>query len=124
MELRALVYIDDPIGRGLAVPHCVVQETLDSVQDHLRPGGDDKEDKVEMTRSIFMRMLVLMTIGDGDAVLPQSAAGQILPKCGYYSGILFPKMWVRSIQNAGILKLKHRFYAGMPNIPLHIMYFL
>ena len=54
MELRALVYIDDPIGRGLAVPHCVVQETLDSVQDHLRQGGDDKEDNVEMTATSKM----------------------------------------------------------------------
>ena len=44
MELRALVNIDNPIGRWLAVPHCVVQETLDSVQDHLGCGGDDKED--------------------------------------------------------------------------------
>ena len=34
--------------------------------------------------------------------LPKSAAGQILPKCGYYAGILLPKMRVRSIQNAGI----------------------
>ena len=41
--------------------------------------------------------------GKASTVLPQSAAGQILPKCGYHAGILFfPKMQVRSIQNAGI----------------------
>ena len=55
-------------------------------------------------------------------MLPQSATGQILPKCGYDAGILFPKMrvkcgLVRSIQNAAIWMLKCGFYAGMPNIP-------
>ena len=30
----------------------------------------------------------------GDAVLPQSSAGKILPKCGYYARILFLKMRV------------------------------
>ena len=28
------------------------------------------------------------------AVLPQSSAGQVLKKCGYYAGILFPKIRV------------------------------
>ena len=37
-----------------------------------------------------------------DTVLPPSAAGQILPKCRYYASILFPKMRVKSIKNAGI----------------------
>ena len=45
-------------------------------------------------------------------------------ECGYYAFILFPKMRARSIQNAGILMLKHGFYAGMPNIPLDLTYFL
>ena len=41
MELRALVNVDDPVGRGLPVPDGVVQETLDPVQDHLQVGPLD-----------------------------------------------------------------------------------
>ena len=35
MELRALVDVDDPVGRGLPVPDRVLKEALDPVEDHL-----------------------------------------------------------------------------------------
>ena len=43
------------------------------------------------------------------AVLPQSAAGQILPKYGYYAGTLFLKIRVRSILTVGIWMLNASF---------------
>ena len=35
VELSALIDIQDTISWRLAVPHCILQETLDSVQDYL-----------------------------------------------------------------------------------------
>ena len=35
MELRALVDVDDPVGRGLPVPDRVLEEALDPVENHL-----------------------------------------------------------------------------------------
>ena len=35
MELRALVDVDNPVGRGLPVPDRVLQEALDPVEDDL-----------------------------------------------------------------------------------------
>ena len=35
MELSALVNVDDTIGWRLPMPHCIVQESLDSVEDDL-----------------------------------------------------------------------------------------
>ena len=35
MELRALVNVDDAVGRGLAVPDRVLEEALDPVEDDL-----------------------------------------------------------------------------------------
>ena len=38
MELCALVDVDDAVLGRLAVPHGVVEEALDAVQDHLEDG--------------------------------------------------------------------------------------
>ena len=38
MELGALVDVDDAVLRRLAVPHGVVEEALDAVEDHLEDG--------------------------------------------------------------------------------------
>ena len=35
MELRALVDVDDPVGRGLPMPDCVLEEALNPVEDDL-----------------------------------------------------------------------------------------
>jgi len=36
VKLGTLVYVDDPVGRRLSVPHDVVQEALDPIQNHLK----------------------------------------------------------------------------------------
>ena len=49
------------------------------------------------------------------AVLPQPAPGQILLKCGYYAGTLFPKMLVKcgfKVYKCGYMNAKTRVLCG------------
>lgn len=68
VELAALVDVDDPVGRGLALPDGVVQVALDAVENHLEDGEAAAQPlpREEVAFARYLRLLGVAQLFDVD----------------------------------------------------------